>query len=197
MRGVLDRLYQASGALAALCLAAIAVVVLAQVAANLIDTLWRWASGTPIGLVIPSYAEFAGFFLAAASFFALAYTLRHGGHIRVTLALQALPPRPRRLAEVWCLAVATTLAGYFAVYMVRLCLESWHFADMSTGMVAVPIWIPQSAMALGLVVLTIALADELVSVLAGRRPAYERGAGGILARTPPPRTSARRDGEGT
>lgn len=174
MRGLLDILYRASGALAAMFLCAIALVVLGQVAANIVDAIAKWITGTPIGLVIPSYAEFAGFFLAAATFFALAYTLRHGGHIRVTLVLQALPPRLRHAAEVWCLAVAVGLSGYFTVFMVMLCLESWRFGDMSTGMVAIPIWIPQSAMALGLVVLTTALLDELVAVLRGATPIYER-----------------------
>lgn len=174
MRGFLDALYKASGGLAAMFLCAIALVVLAQVGANIVDALAKWITGTPFGLVIPSYAEFAGFFLAAATFFALAYTLRHGAHIRVTLVLQALPPRLRHAAEVWCLLAAGLLSGYFTVYMVLLCLESWRYGDMSTGMVAIPIWIPQSTMALGLIALTTALLDELVSVLRGRVPVYEQ-----------------------
>ena len=79
MRRLLDLIYRASGAVAALFLVAICVVVLLQVGANLIDALIKLFGGEPLGLVIPSYAEFAGFFLAGSSFFALAYTLRSAG----------------------------------------------------------------------------------------------------------------------
>ena len=39
-------------------------------------------------------------------------------------------------------------------------------------MIAVPVWIPQSAMLTGLVILTIALIDEFTDVLNGNDPSY-------------------------
>jgi TRAP-type C4-dicarboxylate transport system permease small subunit len=184
MRKVLDGLYQLSGAVAAAFLCAIAGVVLAQVGANVIDSLAGVVLGQPFGLVVPSYADFAGFFLAAATFFALPYTLRHGAHIRVTLLLHLLGPRARLAAELWCIAVALTMSGLFTWYVVRLIGESYRFNDMSTGMVAIPIWIPQTALALGGAILCIALADELVRVARGRMPAYEARSGDMLADPP-------------
>lgn len=170
MRRFLNALYCGSGMLAAMFLVAIAVIVLSQVALNVADALADWTTGSAIGLVIPSYAEFAGFFLAASSFLALAYALRSNAHIRVSLLLQHLGPRTRRLAELWCCAAGAVMAGYFAWYTVLLAVESWHFGDLSPGMVPVPLWLPQTAMALGLIVLTIALADSFVEVLRGGRP---------------------------
>ena len=172
MRALLDWLYKASGAVAALFLVAICVVVLLQVGANLIDALIKLFGGEPIGLVIPSYAEFAGFFLAGASFFALAYTLRSAGHIRVTLLLAHLPPRVRHAAELWCVAAALFVSGYFAWYAFGLVGESLEFRDVSSGIVPVPLWLPQSVMALGLSVLTLAFADELWQLLRGRPTSY-------------------------
>lgn len=173
MRCALDWLYRASGALGAMFLVAICGIVLAQVGANVIDALAAWITGHPIGLVIPSYADFAGFFLAASSFLALPYALRHGAHIRVTLLLQGLPAGVRRWFEVWCTLVGTAMAGYAAWYMSALVAESWRFGDVSPGLVAVPLWLPQSGMALGLIVLTVALADDLVATLRGRTPSFE------------------------
>lgn len=172
MRALLDWLYRASGAVAALFLVAICVVVLLQVGANLIDALIKAFGGEPIGLVIPSYAEFAGFFLAASSFLALAYTLRAGAHIRVELVLQRFGPRARHAAELWCVAVSAAISAYFTWYTVDLVLESIEFGDLSPGIVPVPLWIPQAAMAIGLAVLAIALLDELVSLLRGNAPRY-------------------------
>lgn len=181
MRSVLDGLYRLSGGIAAFFLCAIAGIVLAQVGANVLDWLAAALLGGPVGLVVPSYAEFAGFFLAAATFFGLAYTLRHGAHIRVSLVIQALGPRARQVVEVWCALVALAISGLFTWYMVSLVEESARFGDMSTGMVAIPIWIPQSALALGGIMLCIALLDELVQTLRGRTPVYERAGGEILA----------------
>jgi hypothetical protein len=53
--------------------------------------------------------------------------------------------------------------------------ESIAFNDLSPGIVPVPIWIPQLTMALGLIVFSIAMIDELVTVIRGRTPAYAKG----------------------
>jgi TRAP-type C4-dicarboxylate transport system permease small subunit len=171
-RRALDALYRVSGALAAFFLVAICAIVLLQVGANVVDKIAEWTTGAPIGLVVPSYAEFAGFFLAASSFLALAYTLRHGGHVRVSLFVRRSSGRPRRALELWCTGVAALLAGYFAYFAIRLVIESWRFDDLSTGLVPVPIWIPQSSLALGLVILTVALLDEFATLWRGGEPAY-------------------------
>jgi TRAP-type C4-dicarboxylate transport system permease small subunit len=176
MRAFLDWLYRASGALAALFLVAIAVVVLLQVGANLVDAAIKASGGEPYGLVIPSYAEFAGFFLAASSFFALAYTLRHGAHIRVELLLHRFGPRARRGIEVWCAAVAACMSAYFAWYSFALVRESLEFGDVSPGIVPIALWVPQSGMALGLAILAVAFVDDLVALLRGRAPSYAAAA---------------------
>lgn len=173
MRRTLDWLYRASGALGAAFLVAICGIVLAQVGANVIDALAAWTTGGPIGLVIPSYADFAGFFLAASSFLALPYAMRHGSHIRVSLLIQGLGPSVRRWVEVWCCAVAAAMAGFSAFYMGSLAEESWRFGDVSPGLVAVPLWLPQAGMTLGLAILAIALIDDLVASLRGSAPSYQ------------------------
>jgi len=178
MRKALDLVYRGSGILAATFLAAICLIVLAQVVANIIDAVAGWLTGSPIGLVIPSYAEFAGFFLAASSFLALAYALRAGAHIRVNLLIRHFSTGPRRGAELWCTGAGAVMAGYFAWYTVLLTAESLQYNDLSPGMIPVPLWIPQTAMAAGLIVLTIALVDSFVEVLRGRTPSYGDGDGG-------------------
>ncbi len=172
MRRFLDMLYLGSGVLAAFFLAAICLVVLAQVGANIIDAGARFLTGEPIGLVVPSYAEFAGFFLAATSFLALPYTLRAGEHIRVSLFISHLSRPKRRMVELWCSGLGTGLTGYFTWYMVLLVGESLRYGDVSPGMAPVALWIPQSTMVLGLFVLTISFADEFIRILSGLDPVY-------------------------
>ncbi|MCG7622201.1 TRAP transporter small permease [Epibacterium sp. Ofav1-8] len=173
MRPVLDLIYRAAGGLAAFFIVAIVALVFAQVILNLADKVSAAIWGVGVGLTIPSYSDFTGFFLAASSFLALAYALRAGGHIRVTLLTNTLSPRLRRLFEIVVIGLALVMSGYATWYMGLLLLESLEFGDRSAGMVSVPLWLPQSPVALGLAILTLALADELVCVLRGAFPSWE------------------------
>ncbi|WP_025900084.1 TRAP transporter small permease [Sneathiella glossodoripedis] len=173
MRLVLNSLYKGGGLLGAFFILLIAVLVVAQVFLNMIDRVAGLVFEDAIGLTIPSYSDFTGFFLAASSFLALAYTLREGGHIRVTLVLQQLPEKIQHLAEIWCLVFVSAITIFATIYTGFLVHESWVYEDMSSGMVAVPIWIPQSSVLLGLAILSIALIDELITVLRGGAASYE------------------------
>lgn len=181
MRRVLDAIYQTSGWLAAFFICAIAGIVLLQVAANLIDAIAAAVTGKAVGLVIPSYADFAGFFLAASSFLALAYTLRSGGHIRVNLFIRRITEARRPWIELWCVTVGAGISGFFTWFAFSLMLESIEFGDVSPGMVPVPLWIPQGAVTLGLLVLTIAFVDEVVMILNGKTPSYRGDTAGRRA----------------
>ena len=79
----------------------------------------------------------------------------------------------RRALERACLALAALMVGYFAWYACDMTLVSYRLHDVSQGLVAVPLWFPQSGMALGLVILFIAVADDLVAALRGRGTSYE------------------------
>lgn len=165
MRRCLDELYRLNGWLAAASVAGICCLVCAQVGLNLADALSSALVGRSLGLSIPSYAELAGFLLAAASFLALASTWRSRGHIRVTLVLDRLGGRHAYWLGIWALAIAITITAFLARHTCGLAMESWRFGDVSPGLVAVPLWLPQSVMAWGLLVLTVAQVDDLIGQL--------------------------------
>lgn len=172
MRKLLDNIYLYSGWLAAGFIAAICFLVILQVGLNLIDRISTITTGTAIGLTIPSYADFTGFFLASASFLALAHTLRQGGHIRVTLLISHLPPKIGKILEFWCIGAATAVSCYFTWYTGLLVWESYLYHDLSPGMIAIPLWLPQLGMFFGLIILSIALVDEFIYYMRGRIPSY-------------------------
>ncbi len=176
MRRWLDLLYLTSCWLAAACIGLICLLVICQVMLNLADRLSTFFTGTAIGMTIPSYADFTGFLLAAASFLALAHTLREGAHIRVVLLVSRLPEKMHRLVEIWCIGFGLAVTLYFSWYTALLTYESYTYNDLSPGMIAVPIWIPQIAMLCGLVVLSVALFDEFIAVCRGNTACYaEKG----------------------
>ena len=157
MRAFLDWLYDAAAYVAAFFL----VGTLAMVLLGIVGRLMNW--------FIPGTDSYAGYCMAASGFLALAHTLKHGEHIRVSLLLEHAGVRARHGLELWALAAATVLSGAFAFYGVRLAVQSWQFSDISTGNDATPLWIPQIAMAVGTVVLFIAFVDELVGEWRGTR----------------------------
>ena len=71
--------------------------------------------------------------------------------------------------EVIALGIATILSGFLAFYAARLVWQSWEIDDISVGIDATPLWIPQIFMALGTLVFFIAFCDELVLELMGKR----------------------------
>ena len=50
--------------------------------------------------------------------------------------------------------------------------DAYRFGEKSIGQLPLPLWIPQSVMALGIVVLTVAFVDEFVRVLRCGTPSY-------------------------
>ncbi|QUJ78060.1 TRAP transporter small permease [Sulfitobacter albidus] len=151
----------AGGLILAICL-----LISAQICLN---AFGRFAPGL-LPSTIPSYADFSGFMLAGATFLALAHTLRAGGHIRVNLVVSRLPDRAQFLAEALVLLLASALIGYASWFMGALVLESIHYGDLSTGIIPVPLWIPQSVAAFGTVLLLVAVVHTLVDLLRAGRP---------------------------
>ncbi len=157
MRRLLNALYDGAAWLAALAMVGLLVMVLLSIASR------------QLHFHVPGTDAYAGYLMAAAGFLALAHTFKRGEHIRVTLVLARLGGGWRRALELWSLVAGTALATLAAYYSVRLSWQSHAFHDISTGNDATPLWIPQVAMALGNIILLIALIDELVLELRGQR----------------------------
>ena len=172
MRALLDRFYNLTLYLAAGCLLLIAVLVGAQVAGRIYDGLLKLFGFAPYGFLVASLAEIAGYLLAAASFLALAATLKRGAHIRVTIVLGFVSPRIRHFLEIWILAVATVSVVFVCWSLLKFVHESYVFKEVSYGIIPMPLWIPQAIVALGALVLLLALIDELILVLRGFAPSY-------------------------
>ena len=161
MRRFLDRLYAASGALAAVCLASICVLMLAQ------------AVGREFGLLLRAGDDITAWLCAASAFLALGHTFRHGELVRVGLFIDMLRGGTRRAAEVLALVITALFVGYMAWAVAKFVYESWKFKEVAQGLVKIPIWIPQLCFVFGVLIFLIAVLDELVLVLRNKKPAYQ------------------------
>lgn len=139
----------------------------------LLQMLARWT-----GEVFPGAPDYAGYAMAAASFLGFANTLQHGAHIRVSILLNALDARAARWLDTFCFAVGAVVAWWVAFYTWRMIGFALKFNDVSQGQDATPLWIPQSAMLVGAVILAIALSDNLIRLLATGRHGITRDLAG-------------------
>jgi len=161
LRRFLDRLYYASGAFAALCIAAIFVLMLAQ------------SFGREAGILIRGAEDIVAWLCAASAFFALGHTFRHGELVRVGLWLDMLGRRGRWLAELFSLASTALFVAYMLWAIARFIYDSWLFKEVAQGLIPIPIWIPQSSFLLGVLIFFIGVLDELLLVLKKQKPAYQ------------------------
>lgn len=162
VRLFLDRLYLFSGYLAGLFLIAIFVLMMLL------------SAGRPLGLNIPAGDDFVAWCMAATAFLGLAHTFRHGEMIRVGLLIDRLAGRAKQLAEIVALTIGAGFTGFFAWHASVMTWQSWQFNDMSQGVIAIPLWIPQLGYSGGLAILFVAFVDEWIHVLRGYAPRYEK-----------------------
>lgn len=159
MRSALDNLYRLSGGLSAFFLAMIGVSILCQIGGRFFNITF-------------DATEISGFCMAASTFLGLAYTFNAGAHIRVNLLIGKFAPENRRRIEIWCCALAAVSFAYFSVNAWEMTIDSFMFGDTSPGLMAVPFWLPQVGMSLGITIMMVGFADELVQVLRGKIPDF-------------------------
>ena len=152
----LRTLYKLAGYLAAFFLILVALFILTGIASRI------------FGFYIRGLAEYSGYCMAAASFFALAYTFVEGGHIRITLFLEKLSPIKKRILEIWCLIISSFFSGYLAFYFPKMLFISYQFQERSEGADEILIWIPQISVAIGSLIFFIAVFHQLILKMFGK-----------------------------
>lgn len=155
----LDRVHDVGAVVAGVLLMLIGVFTLVPIGARL------------VGLPAHSWDEVATYCMAAAAFMGLACTWRAGAHVRMELLIVRMAGAHRRSAEVLALLVALAACMAFTWHAAAFTWLSYELNDVSQGLLPIPLWIPQSAMVLGLVLLSAAVAETLVDALAGRATA--------------------------
>ena len=146
----LEKVYKFSGYVAALFLILVAVFILLGVCSRI------------FGFYIRGLSEYSGYCMAASTFFALAYTFSEGGHIRITLFIEKLDKKFRKIFEIWCLSVATFFSGYITFYFIKMLIISYKFKERSEGADEILIWIPQLPLGIGSTILFVCIFHHLL-----------------------------------
>ena len=166
MRAFLDRVYDASLFLAGCFLVGIASLMVGE-------ALVRKAGG-----YITGASELIGWFCAAAGFLALPATFKRGDMVRVGALVDALQPAARRIVLLLNLAIAVVFTGYMIRAVAAYLIDGWQAEELTQGMILIPVWVPQLSFLVGVVLLMVAVIDEVV----------------VHLRSPPDRMYASRSG---
>jgi TRAP-type C4-dicarboxylate transport system permease small subunit len=162
----LDRLYAVFAGLGAVALIGILVMVVTQILSRQID------------LGIMGTADYASFLMASSAALAFAHTFRTGGHIRVNLLIGKLG-RTRRAVEILSFGFAAASAAFLAWYSARLVWFSHKLGDISQGLDATPLWIPQTGLAVGLALFSLAVTHSFLELIVTGSTAAQESAGEI------------------
>ena len=168
MGSLLQRLVAVTALLGAISFVGVEAMVLYQLGGQFLPYIPRAAD------------EFAGYFMGASAFLALAHTFVADEHIRVTLVLDRAPAGARRVLERVAVLLAVALSAYLAWHISKLAWQSWQLDERSSGLIALPMWIPQAAMALGAVTFFLAVAERARRVWLGKPVRIEPHAGEVL-----------------
>jgi TRAP-type C4-dicarboxylate transport system permease small subunit len=137
---------------------AMAIAALTVLAMCLLITgavFMRYVFGFPLVWV----PEIVGYLMVVLIFLALGEAMLAGSHIRIDLFVGRLPRRVHDIIEVLTLTLSTGVAGFFAWHGVKTMLRSFEFGRRdSFGALRMQLYIPQSAVPVGLSILTLVLA---------------------------------------
>ncbi|WP_376090305.1 TRAP transporter small permease [Roseomonas sp. CCTCC AB2023176] len=170
MRRALDGLYALSAGLAALALLGIFLVMAGGVAVR------------ALGHEIPAADDVVAYLCVATTFFALGHAFRRAELIRVGMLIENLSPGARRVQEIVALSFTGAAVAYITWWTLQDALFSLEIEEVAQGLVAFPLWVPKMAMPIGSGILLVAILDDLVAVLAGRKTSYIEAAEARAAR---------------
>lgn len=109
--------------------------------------------------------EMSEYALAIGASWALAYTLKAGGHVRVDILLDKFTPPARRLADALAMVVMAVFSATVAFFLWKLVAASFAIGATGHSIIQTPQWIPQACAALGYSFLTLVSLTGLASQL--------------------------------
>ncbi|MFW6080394.1 MAG: TRAP transporter small permease subunit [Desulfosalsimonas sp.] len=136
---LIEGLCRAGAFLSAICMAAIVILIVLEIFLRMF-----------FGFSTMVSSEFSGYLLVSLVAMSLGYTLQHEAHIRITLIWGTLPPKWKNRVDIAVAAVSVAVTC-FALYHSVLLVQQTYSRGMTADTISeTPIWIPQTAIPVGL-----------------------------------------------
>ncbi|MCH8296807.1 MAG: TRAP transporter small permease [Chloroflexi bacterium] len=151
----LDRVYLGMGYLCGTMFLLLALFITYQVIARKVG--WVMAPGMDL---------MSGYTLAMATTWAFSYALRTGSHVRIDVLLPFMSPRVRWLADQLALASIVFFIGVTSWKTWIMVLKSYDIGAVTNTYPLVPLWIPQTFVAVGFSMLAITAIHMMTNMVA-------------------------------
>ena len=158
----LDSLSRIIAGAAAVVTVSIAVVIISEIIAR---SVFNYSF---------SFAwEYSAYAMGVAMFCGAAFTLRTGGHIRVSLLRSVLPNNAIYLVDIVCTVLGVCISGVLAYSLSMLAWRSFISGSPSHTISPTPLIIPQGLIALGAGLLALQMLARLIRLIIKESPEDE------------------------
>src|SRR6266404_1576701 len=107
--------------------------------------------------------EVCGYLLVALTFLSMSVAEAHGAFHRVELVQARLSFAARLISQVVFDAISLVASALVTWQLCRLAYNSWRAEDVAPTPLQTPLWLPQSAMAIGMLLLCFALLRTMLT----------------------------------
>jgi TRAP-type C4-dicarboxylate transport system permease small subunit len=123
------------------------------------EAIARNAFGTSLQIT----DEVGGYLLVALTFLSMSVAESHGGFHRVELVQMRLSPSARIMSQIVFDLMSLAASVLVSWQLIRLALNSWRAEDIAPTPLGTPLWLPQTTMGLGMVLLCLALVRTIAT----------------------------------
>lgn len=158
---ICDGLVMLSGWLAAVCLVSLTLLIVSGVLLAALSRLLPWL---PSGVAVSW--EYSAYLMGAGILFGAPITLRAGGHIRMQIFLIRFGRTGTQLIEIATAMFGLLVTGFLGVSMSQFAARALVSGEVS-GSSFTPLWIPEAALAAGLLLLALEMFARVLRGLFG------------------------------
>ena len=152
---VLDRVYLGMGYLCGTMFLLLALFITYQVVARKFDIV-----------MAPGMDLMSGYTMAMATTWAFSYALRSGSHVRIDVLLPFMSTRVRWWADQAALASIVFFIGVTSWKTWVMVLKSYELGAVTNTYPLVPLWIPQTFVAIGFSMLAFTAIHMMIDMIA-------------------------------
>jgi TRAP-type C4-dicarboxylate transport system permease small subunit len=139
---------------AAIAAGLLALILIGEV---IVTSFFEWSQ--PWAVEYPVYLQSVVLFCGAG------WTLRQGGHIRVGVLMQSLPPGLARLLDTVGTTFAIGVIGFAGWALWQQWFRTVDFGSTSYYPMNTPLWVPQGMLTLGITLLWLAFVARLLRLV--------------------------------
>jgi len=161
MRKPLHMIIRLSGVAACLLLIAMVIMMFSSIVLR------------QFGILLAGTEDVATFSMVGLAFLGLPSVYIAGMHIRVETVYARLSDPTQRHMNIFCTGLGVLVCLILVYLSAVLAWDSYRFGDTSFGLLPVPLWIPQLPIPIGLTLMSLALFDDMITLIRGGLASFQ------------------------